>query len=166
MVNRLATGSEDAFEVVHTQLCSIPPSDNDRSPSARAPRQPRRPATSWSVGVPPQTRPDLDGRAQSASGAASPTPSGRSQNPGSALKTPSFAVANSQAAVNHTVSGVHVLSKIVSEFADVRRPHPPHLMPPSLSRQHCRRRAPPDTEATPGSPACRPGAEPEAELTL
>ena len=48
---------------------------------------------------------------------------------------PSLAVANSQQAWNHTVSGVRVLSKIVPAVTKVRDPQPPHLTRPSPSRQ-------------------------------
>ena len=39
---------------------------------------------------------------------------------------PSFCVANSQHAVNHTVSGVRVRSKIVPAVTEVRRLQPAH----------------------------------------
>jgi hypothetical protein len=48
---------------------------------------------------------------------------------------PSLAVANSQHAVNHTVSGVRVRSKIVPAVTDVRCPHAAHMIRPSPSRQ-------------------------------
>jgi hypothetical protein len=48
--------------------------------------------------------------------------------------TPSFWVANSQAAVNHTVSGVRVLSKIVPAVAEVRTLHPQQRNVPSPMR--------------------------------
>ena len=48
---------------------------------------------------------------------------------------PSLAVANSQQAWNHTVSGVRVRSKIVPAVTDVRREQPPHSTRPSASRQ-------------------------------
>jgi hypothetical protein len=37
-----------------------------------------------------------------------------------------LSLANIQAAVNHTVSGVRVRSKIVPAVVDVRAPHPAH----------------------------------------
>ena len=49
--------------------------------------------------------------------------------------SPSLAVANSQHAWNHTVSGVRVLSKIVPAVTEVRFPQPPHLTRPSSSLQ-------------------------------
>ena len=49
--------------------------------------------------------------------------------------TPSFCVANSQHAMNHTVSGVRVRSKIVPAVTDVRAPQPAHHNRPSASRQ-------------------------------
>ena len=48
---------------------------------------------------------------------------------------PSFCVANSQHAVNHTVSGVRVRSKIVPAVTEVRRLQPAHSYRPSPSRQ-------------------------------
>ena len=48
---------------------------------------------------------------------------------------PSLPVANNQQAVNQTVSGVRVRSKIVPAVTDVRWPHPEHLERPSPSRQ-------------------------------
>ncbi len=48
---------------------------------------------------------------------------------------PSFCVANNQHAVNHTVSGVRVQSKIVPADADVRKPHSEHISRPSPRRQ-------------------------------
>ena len=48
---------------------------------------------------------------------------------------PSFWVANSQHAVNHTVSGVRVRSKIVPAVTEVRELHPAHSKRPSPSRQ-------------------------------
>ena len=51
------------------------------------------------------------------------------------LRIPSLPVANSQQALNHTVSGVRDRSKIVPAVTDVRPPHPEHLKRPSLSRQ-------------------------------
>ncbi len=48
---------------------------------------------------------------------------------------PSFWVANSQHAVNHTVSGVRVRSKIVPAVTDVRKPHSEHISRPSPKRQ-------------------------------
>jgi hypothetical protein len=44
--------------------------------------------------------------------------------------TPSFWVANSQHAMNHTVSGVRVRSKIVPAVTDERPPHPAHQTRP------------------------------------
>lgn len=49
--------------------------------------------------------------------------------------TPSFWVANSQHAMNHTVSGVRVRSKIVPAVTDERPPHPAHQTRLSPSRQ-------------------------------
>jgi hypothetical protein len=48
---------------------------------------------------------------------------------------PSVAAANCQQAVNQTVSGVRVRSKIVPAVTDVRRPQPEHSNRPSASRQ-------------------------------
>ncbi len=48
---------------------------------------------------------------------------------------PSFWVAKSQPAVNHTVSGVRVRSKIVPAVTDVRDRHAAHRNRPSPSRQ-------------------------------
>ena len=48
---------------------------------------------------------------------------------------PSFCAANSQQAVNHTVSGVRVRSKIVPAVTDVRRWQAAHSNRPSPSRQ-------------------------------
>jgi len=48
---------------------------------------------------------------------------------------PSFWVANSQQAVNHTVSGVRVRSKTVPAVVDVRAWHRAHSNRPSPSRQ-------------------------------
>jgi hypothetical protein len=48
---------------------------------------------------------------------------------------PSFWVANSQHAVNHTVSGVRVRSKIVPAVTDVRPWQAAHSSRPSPSRQ-------------------------------
>src|SRR6266571_8143159 len=48
---------------------------------------------------------------------------------------PSFWVANSQQAVNHTVSGVRVRSKTVPAVTEVRRWQPAHSYRPSPSRQ-------------------------------
>jgi len=48
---------------------------------------------------------------------------------------PSFWEANSQHAVNHTVSGVRVRSKIVPAVTDVRAAQPAHSNRPSASRQ-------------------------------
>ena len=48
---------------------------------------------------------------------------------------PSLPVANNQQAVNQTVSGVRVRSKIVPAVTDVRWPHPEHLKRPSPGRQ-------------------------------
>ena len=47
---------------------------------------------------------------------------------------PSFWVANSQHAVNHTVSGVRVRSKIVPAVTEVRASQPAHLSRASLIR--------------------------------
>jgi hypothetical protein len=46
-----------------------------------------------------------------------------------------LAVANDQQAVNQTVSGVRVRSKIVPAVTEVRWPQAAHMMRPSLSRQ-------------------------------
>jgi hypothetical protein len=51
--------------------------------------------------------------------------SGRSRSPGT----------RSQQALNHTVSGVRVRSKIVPAVTELRPPHPEHLRRPSPSRQ-------------------------------
>ena len=48
--------------------------------------------------------------------------------------TPSFWVANNQAALNQTVSGVRVLSKIVPAVADARALHPLQRNVPSAIR--------------------------------
>ena len=48
---------------------------------------------------------------------------------------PSFWVANSQQAVNHTVSGVRVRSKIVPAVTDVHERHAAQRNRPSPSRQ-------------------------------
>jgi len=50
-------------------------------------------------------------------------------------ETPSLAVANSQQAVNQTVSGVRVRPKIVPAVTDVRKLHPTHMNRPSPSLQ-------------------------------
>ena len=47
---------------------------------------------------------------------------------------PSFCVANNQHAMNHTVSGVRVRSKIVPAVGDVRTPQPRHISRLSPSR--------------------------------
>ena len=47
---------------------------------------------------------------------------------------PSLPLANSQQALNHTVSGVRVLSKIVPAVTEVRFPHPGHMKRPSARR--------------------------------
>ena len=47
---------------------------------------------------------------------------------------PSFPVANSQQAMNHTVKGVRVRSKIVPAVTDVRQPHAVHIVLPSPKR--------------------------------
>jgi hypothetical protein len=52
-------------------------------------------------------------------------------------------VANSQQAVNQTVSGVRVLSKIVPAVIEVRRLQVEHMIRPSPSRQ-------PSAQAQPG----------------
>ncbi len=49
-------------------------------------------------------------------------------------ETPSFWVANSQQALNHTVSGVRVRSKMVPAVVEVRSPHPVHMNRPSPKR--------------------------------
>jgi hypothetical protein len=46
---------------------------------------------------------------------------------------PSFWVANSQHAMNHTVSGVRVRSNIVPAVGEVRAPQPRHISRPSPS---------------------------------
>ena len=46
---------------------------------------------------------------------------------GLSAEIPSLLAANSQQAVNQTVSGVRVRSKIVPAGTDVRPPHPEHL---------------------------------------
>ncbi len=51
---------------------------------------------------------------------------------------PSFCVANSQHAVNHTVSGVRVRSTIVPAVTEVRELHLANSVPPSPSRQPTR----------------------------
>ena len=48
---------------------------------------------------------------------------------------PSLAVAKCQQAVNHTVSGVRVRSKIVPAVTDVLAPHAEHMNRLSPSRQ-------------------------------
>ena len=48
---------------------------------------------------------------------------------------PSWPVAKSQQAVNQTVSGVRVRSKIVPAVTEVRLPHLEHMYRPSPSRQ-------------------------------
>ena len=48
---------------------------------------------------------------------------------------PSLPVAKSQQAVNQTVSGVRVRSKIVPAVTEVRPPHLEHMYRPSASRQ-------------------------------
>jgi hypothetical protein len=48
---------------------------------------------------------------------------------------PSFWQANSQQAVNQTVKGVRVRSKIVPAVGDLRRAHPEHFQRPSPSGQ-------------------------------
>ncbi len=48
---------------------------------------------------------------------------------------PSLAVANDQQAVNHTVSGVRVLSKIVPAVTEVRCPQAAHMIRRSPVRQ-------------------------------
>ncbi len=48
---------------------------------------------------------------------------------------PSFCVANSQHAVNHTVSGVRVRSKIAPAVTEVRELHLANPLRPSSSRQ-------------------------------
>ena len=73
---------------------------------------------------------------------------------------PSLAVANSQQAWNHTVSGVRVLSKIVPAVTEVRDPQPPHLTGrhPVASLPHDRspgKRIRPASAATQGSPGSR-----------
>src|SRR4051812_43330025 len=69
---------------------------------------------------------------------------------------PSLAAANCQQAVNQTVSGVLVRSKMVPAVTEVRRPQPEHSYRPSPSRQppwpHSGRGSPPASAATPGSP--------------
>jgi hypothetical protein len=52
--------------------------------------------------------------------------------------TPSFWVANSQHAMNHTANGVRVLSKIVPAMTDVRPSDPPQRNRPSAIRQPTR----------------------------
>ena len=48
---------------------------------------------------------------------------------------PSLWLANSQQAMNHTVSGVRVRSKIVPAVTEVRSPQAEHLKRPSAIRQ-------------------------------
>jgi hypothetical protein len=48
---------------------------------------------------------------------------------------PSLPLANSQQALNHTVSGVRVRSKIVPAVTEVRPPQAAHMKRPSPSRQ-------------------------------
>ena len=48
---------------------------------------------------------------------------------------PSFCLANGQHAVNHTVIGVRVRSKIVPAVTEVRELHPAHSTRPSPNRQ-------------------------------
>src|SRR5450759_2147681 len=50
-------------------------------------------------------------------------------------ETPSLLVANSQQALNHTVSGVLVRSNTVPAVTEVRPPHPSHMNRPSPRRQ-------------------------------
>jgi len=48
---------------------------------------------------------------------------------------PSLPAANSQQAVNHTVSGVRVRSKMAPAVTELRAPHTGHMKRPSPSRQ-------------------------------
>ena len=82
---------------------------------------------------------------------------------------PSLPAANSQQAVNHTVSGVRVRSKMARAVTEVRLPHPGHMKRPSPSRQRGRspgrrsRRASAATPGSRGSPhrcGTRPGTRP------